>query len=64
MKKEVKMTTGVFETDMDEKLYPNYMALTQAIVGKEIKGEIYYPDMNKLMAIWGIRGIVTEEKGD
>ena len=35
MKKEVKLTTEVFETDLDEKLYPNYMALFQAIVGKK-----------------------------
>lgn len=62
MKKEAKLTTEVFETDLDEKLYPNYMALAQAIAGREINGKVEYPDMNKLLSLWGLREYQT--KGD
>ena len=64
MKKEVKLTTEVFETDLDEKLYPNYMALAQAIVGKKINGEIQYPEMGQLIILWGLKGNVDKTKGD
>lgn len=62
--KEAKLTMEVFETDIDEKLYPNYMALGQAIVGKRVNGEIKYPDMTRLINAWGLKGDTKEDKGD